>query len=241
MLDTESLTTDALCRSILKRHRETIAVQKPDFAVRKLNVIITAALKISNRKGFHAMSLRDLAEESGVSMGGLYAYFDSKTTLLRMILGEVSSVVEQVLSDPPPEVAGDPLNHLKWLIATHVRLTEALLPWFSFAFIEAKNFPPLERRMAVDSEERTEQYFAEVINSGIKNGCFDPDTSPLIAALVKPLLQDWYVKRAKYRRRKVTVEAYIEAVVGLITSACLGSGTLSQDEQGISVPVNSLG
>ncbi|MDX5402865.1 MAG: TetR/AcrR family transcriptional regulator; helix-turn-helix transcriptional regulator [Rhodobacterales bacterium] len=152
MLDHDDLTTEALCRYMLDRHRDTITVQKPEFALRKLNVIIAAALDLSNRKGFQAMSLRDLSRASGVSMGGLYAYFDSKTTLLNMILSEVTAAVERVLSTPPAAVQGDPVAHLNWLIATHIQMTEAMQPWFTFAFMEAKNFPP--RRTAQGHRQR---------------------------------------------------------------------------------------
>ncbi|OZB19894.1 MAG: TetR family transcriptional regulator [Rhodobacterales bacterium 34-62-10] len=206
---------------MLERHRGTITVQKPEFALRKLNVIIAAALDLSNRKGFQAMSLRDLSRASGVSMGGLYAYFDSKTTLLNMILSEVTAAVQRVLSTPPAAVQGDPVAHLNWLIAAHIQMTEAMQPWFTFAFMEAKNFPPAERRKAIDSEELTESYFAAVLDAGVAAGLFRPDTSPLLAALIKPLLQDWYVKRAKYRRRRVTIETYIATVQDFVQSACL--------------------
>ena len=128
MLDIDDLTTEALCRYMLDRHRDTISVQKPEFALRKLNVIIAAALDLSNRKGFQAMSLRDLSRASSVSMGGLYAYFDSKTTLLNMILSEVTAAVQRVLSTPPDKVQGDPVAHLNWLIATHVQMTEQMQP-----------------------------------------------------------------------------------------------------------------
>lgn len=101
MPDTAEVTTEALCRSMLERHRTTIAVQKPGVALPKLSRIIEAALDLSNRKGFQAMSLRDLSRASGVSMGGLYAYFDSKTTLLQMILSEVTEQVRETLSAPP--------------------------------------------------------------------------------------------------------------------------------------------
>ena len=221
MLDHDDLTTEALCRYMLDRHRDTITVQKPEFALRKLNVIIAAALDLSNRKGFQAMSLRDLSRASGVSMGGLYAYFDSKTTLLNMILSEVTAAVERVLSTPPAAVQGDPVAHLNWLIATHIQMTEAMQPWFTFAFMEAKNFPPAERRKAIDSEELTESYFRSVIEAGVTAGVFRADTSPLLPALIKPLLQDWYVKRAKYRRRRVTIETYIATVQDFVQSACL--------------------
>jgi hypothetical protein len=34
-------------------------------------------------------------------------------------------------------------------------------------------------------------------------------------------LQDWYVKRAKYRRRRVTIDTYIATVQDFVRSACL--------------------
>jgi AcrR family transcriptional regulator len=222
--DARTCSLEALCASMLDRHRDTIGVQKPEFALRKLKVIVTAALDLSNRKGFQAMSLRDLSLASGVSMGGLYAYFDSKTTLLKMILTEVTSAVQRSLSDPPPAIAGDPRAHLLWLIDTHLRMTEAMLPWFTFAFMEAKNFPASERRMATDSEELTEAYLAGAIAAGIRSGAFRPDTSPLLPALIKPLLQDWYVKRPKYRRRHVAMQTYIDTVQAICLAACEAPG-----------------
>lgn len=225
MINPDDYTTDALCAGILERHRETIVVKKPAFAVRKLSVIVTAALELSNRKGFQAMSLRDLSEASGVSMGGLYAYFDSKTTLIKMILSEVTEQVLAVLASAPPEIAADPARHLDWLIEAHIHLTEAMLPWFTFAFMEAKNFPAAERRMATDSEELTERIFAETIARGVADGTFRRDTSPLLASLIKPLLQDWYVKRSKYRRREIDIATYTATIQQIVHDACLPKDT----------------
>ncbi|MEC7765031.1 MAG: TetR/AcrR family transcriptional regulator [Pseudomonadota bacterium] len=223
MLDPDRFTSEALCASILERHRDTIVVKKPAFAVRKLTVIVDTALELSNQKGFQAMSLRDLSAASGVSMGGLYAYFDSKTTLLKMILTEVTEQVRSVLGQAPEDVRADPARHLDWLIETHIHLTEAMLPWFAFAFMEAKNFPAAERRMATDSEELTETIFADAIADGIAQDRFSADTSPLLAALIKPLLQDWYVKRSKYRRRGVDIDTYVRTVQDLAHRACLAA------------------
>jgi TetR/AcrR family transcriptional regulator, cholesterol catabolism regulator len=217
-------TVEELCRSILARHQDTISVRKPAVAVPRLARILEGALELSNKGGFQAMSLRDLSKATGMSAGGLYAYFDSKTTLLKMILSEVSDLVRRVLSAPPEAVTQDAVAHLTWLIDTHLRLTEALLPWFTFAFMEAKNFPPAERRMAVDSEVLTEGFFTDVIARGIETGQFRPDTSALLPALIKPLLQEWYVKRAKYRRRGITLDSYSAEVQGVVLRACLPDG-----------------
>ena len=213
-------TTDDLCRSVLENNRDSISIQKPELAVRKLALILNATLELSNKKGFQAMSLRDLSRASGVSMGGLYSYLDSKATLLKMILSEVTAAVENVLAHPPEEVRQDPRTHLMWLIDTHIRLTEAMLPWFTFSFMEAKNFPSAERKRAIDSEELTESYFAQVLERGLKDGSFSINMPPLMAALIKPLLQDWYVKRAKYRRRQIDIDSYIEMVQSIVLAAC---------------------
>lgn len=211
----------SMCRAIFLRHKDTISVQKLDTAVPRLQAILEAALNLSNRRGFDAMSLRDLCEASGMSIGGLYAYVDGKTMLLKMILTEVTCVVDAVLSNPPEGVTDDPEAYLRWLIDAHLRLTEDLLPWFTFAFMEAKTFPKAERKMAIDSEALTEQHFADAIRDGIARGRFRADTSDLLPALIKPLLQDWYVKRSKYRRRGVTLETYIATVQDMVLTACL--------------------
>lgn len=216
---TAAFSTEALCGRILERHRGTVRVQKPHVAVANLARIIEATLKLSNKQGFHATSLRDLAQASGLSMGGLYSYFDNKTTLLSMILGEVSTTVNEVLGAPPDDVADDPLAHLKWLVEAHIRLTEAMQPWFVFAYMEAKSFPAAERRMAIDSEAATEEIFAGVLRQGVARGAFAPDDIELTASLIKPLLQDWYVKRAKYRKRNTTIEQYIAAVSTVVAAA----------------------
>ncbi len=219
-----AFSTEALCERILARHRDAVRVQKPHIAVANLARIIEATLKLSNKQGFHATSLRDLAQASGLSMGGLYSYFDNKTTLLSMILGEVSTTVNEVLGAAPEEIAADPPAHLKWLIETHIRLTEAMQPWFVFAYMEAKSFPLAERRMAVDSEAATEEIFARVLRQGVAGGDFAVANVELTASLIKPLLQDWYVKRAKYRKRGTSIDAYIEAVATMVEAAVRPAG-----------------
>jgi len=216
---TDTYALEAICGRILKRHRDTISVRKPHVATANLARIIDAVLTLSSRTGFHATTLRDLAEASGLSMGGLYSYFDNKSTLLVMILTEVASSVESALSEAPKSVRADPSRHLRWLIETHIRLTEAMGPWFVFAYMEAKAFPPAARHLAVESELATERIFSSVLQEGVDAGCFAVENVDLTAALIKPLLQDWYVKRSKYRRRETTVDTYITTVISFVERA----------------------
>ncbi len=217
--DPENYRLEALCGRIFARHSDRIRVRKLQTAVANLARIVKTFLKLTNRKGFHATSLRELSEAAELSMGGLYSYFDSKDTLLLMILDEVDSTMREVLDAVPADVAADPTKHLRWVVDTHVRLTEVMQPWFVFAYMEAKSFPPSARRAAIDSERLVEGVLEDIIEKGRASRRFSIEDPALTAALIKPLLQDWYVKRAKYRRRNVSIDRYIQHVTAIVEAA----------------------
>jgi len=95
-------------------------------------------------------------------------------------------------------------------------------PWFVFSFLEAKSFPPAGRQRAIEMEVMPEKIIADVLKQGVASGVFAIDQVTLTASLIKPLLQDWYVKRAKYRRRGTSIETYINAVGAFVDAAVAG-------------------
>lgn len=217
--DPEQYSLEQLCGRIFTRHSDRIRVRKPQQAVANLSKVVRTFLKLTNRKGFHATSLRELSEAAELSMGGLYSYFDSKDTLLLMILGEVDTTMREVLDAVPDEVRAVPLDHLRWVVDAHVRLTEVMQPWFAFVFMEAKSFPSNARAAAIEAERLVEQVLEEIIERGSKTDAFRVEDPVLTAALIKPLLQDWYIKRSKYRHRGIGIDRYIARVTAIIEAA----------------------
>ena len=215
----QDLTTPVLCAGLFRQFSGSIRVQKQHVAVPNLEKILLAALDIGSRKGFHSTTTRDLAERSGLSIGAIYTYVGSKETLLRMILAGVGFAVETVIA---PFAAGEqdsPARRLHGLIRRHVEVTDIMQPWFYFAFMEVKAFDKAARDMALRSELRTEALLAEAISDGIAAGIFIDQPPLALAGLIKPLLQDWYVKRWKFRKRGITSAAYVETVTGFIDRA----------------------
>src|SRR5512139_978410 len=82
-------------RETLADNRNVIRVSKEATVIRNLEKIFEATLRISNEKGFQAMSMRELADASGLSSGGLYAYFPGKGELLEMLLRHGRNVVRR--------------------------------------------------------------------------------------------------------------------------------------------------
>ncbi|TMJ43828.1 MAG: helix-turn-helix transcriptional regulator, partial [Alphaproteobacteria bacterium] len=51
-----------------------------------LDDIVSAAAKVFRTKGYHAATVRDIAEEVGILKGSLYHHFASKEELLYLVV-----------------------------------------------------------------------------------------------------------------------------------------------------------
>ncbi len=214
-----ALSMEDICRDIFRENRDTIKVKKEAVVVKNLVNIYNATLKLSNRKGFHAMSLRELAQETNLSLGGLYSYFSGKEQLLAIIQEQGYRITGKMLTEEV-EKHSAPETRLEAAIRTHLYLTEILQPWFYFFYMEAKNLSKEEQKKAIASELYTEQIFTDIFATGAEQGVFDARPNmEIAAAALKAMLQDWYLKRWKYTRRKITVDEYAEFVFGFVKKA----------------------
>lgn len=195
------------CLKLFDQNRQSIQIKKEKTIAKNMERIFGAALKISNEKSFHAMTMRDLSREADMSIGALYNYFTGKEELLRLMQQQRRAITREILST---DIAAgkNALEKLRAAIRTHLYLSEVLQPWFYFSYMEAKNLDPEERRAAVQSELNTERQFTEILREGCAQGLFQTEDCRLTASLIKAMLQDWYLKRAKYARRGVQVSRY---------------------------------
>src|SRR5260370_42596605 len=104
-------------RVSVRRHRSA-----PASATRfdkRLAEILTHATDVFCDKGYEGASMRDLSRASGMSLAGLYYYFESKQRLLFLIPKHTFSTIVQRLkarldgvSEPQQRVRIFILNHL---------------------------------------------------------------------------------------------------------------------------------
>src|SRR5271168_4519391 len=91
---------------------------------RRLAEILTHATEVFYKKGYEVSSMRDLSRESGMSLAGLYYYFESKERLLFLIQKHTFTTIVQRLkgrlegvSDPEQQIRIFILNHLEYFLA----------------------------------------------------------------------------------------------------------------------------
>jgi hypothetical protein len=119
------------------------------------------------------------------------------------------------------EVERSPLPRLQVLIKTHIYLSEVMQPWFYFSYMEAKNLGKKESEKAVAGERYTEKLITDIILEGQRQGFFRDKDPQLTASLIKAMLQDWYLKRSKYRIREISVDQYTDFVLEMVEAFCL--------------------
>ena len=208
-----------VCREVYLENQDKIKIKKEKTAVKNFEKIFDAVFKISYSKGFQAMSMRDLSNESGLSMGALYGYFTSKEELLQIIQRQGRSMVRRVLVDFTDAI-DEPENRLCAAISAHIFLSEMARPWFFFTFMEARNLSKDELEAAQVMESYTEDVLVAILEAGEKQGVFKHQNHRLTASLIKAMQQDWYLKRWKYSRRNTSVDDYVTHVLLFVKSFC---------------------
>ncbi len=207
------LNGDTIWTYLVERHGERIGVKRRKPALENMEKIFRATFKLANEVGFRAMSLRDLCRETGLSMGGLYGYIDSKDQLAEMIEDVVRHATEEL-----PRMFGHiepPLARLEALVRGTIYLSEILQPWFYFVYMDSRVLNFEQRGMAKGSELAMQTLLSGLLEELRPAPAGNP---VLIAAHMVALFQDWYVKRWKYRAARVSVDDFADSVLGLLRS-----------------------
>jgi TetR/AcrR family transcriptional regulator, cholesterol catabolism regulator len=120
-------TPSAATRAASRRHGSApVSESRYD---RRLSEILSHATEVFCRKGYEGASMRDLSRESGMSLAGLYYYFESKERLLYLIQKHTFSTIVQRLkgrleqvTDPEERIRVFILNHLEYFLANQAAM-----------------------------------------------------------------------------------------------------------------------
>jgi AcrR family transcriptional regulator len=120
-------TPSPVTRVTARRHRASPV--PPTRYDRRLAEILEHATEVFCRKGYEGASMRDLSRESGMSLAGLYYYFESKERLLYLIQKHTFTTIVQRLkerltgvSDAEERIRIFILNHLEYFLANQAAM-----------------------------------------------------------------------------------------------------------------------
>ncbi len=101
------------------RQPDTRRVEPRESYDERLNRILEAATGVIAHNGYRNASMRAIAKAAGVSLAGLYHYFDSKDTMLFLIQFRTFSSLLNNLKEKLHGV-DDPIEQLRVMVRAHV-------------------------------------------------------------------------------------------------------------------------
>jgi len=115
-------------RRIAARRRHSAPAPETRYD-RRLAEILNHATAVFCEKGYEGASMRDLSRASGMSLAGLYYYFESKERLLYLIQKHTFATIVQRLksrlediADPEQRIRIFILNHLEYFLANQAAM-----------------------------------------------------------------------------------------------------------------------
>ncbi len=160
---------------------------KPTFdnipAEKKLKILSVALTEFSS-KGYENANINIIAKESGVSVGSMYKYFDSKKDLFLTTVNLGVETLEAVL-DGISSTDCDVMEKLERLIRTAIdyskRQSELIRLYYEIA---SESNVELIRSLAVRTETVAAKVYIDAIKQGQKTGEIRSDISPEISAFL---------------------------------------------------------
>jgi len=119
----------SIARRIASRRQRTASLARETRYDRRLAEILDHATEVFRKKGYAGASMRDLSRASGMSLAGLYYYFESKQRLLYLIQKHTFATIVQRLkarlegvTDPEERIRLFVSNHLEYFLANQAAM-----------------------------------------------------------------------------------------------------------------------
>ncbi len=178
--------------------------------------IIRAAVDLFVEKGFHKTTTREIARKSGLGIGTLYEYIQSKEDVLYLVCDFIHTDVLQQLDEEMTHghTGRDTLVNA---IRDFFRVMDRMQDYVLLIYQELKSLPGEMLRYVLAKEEEITSRFERILERGIADGSLllEPGSVKLMAHNIVVLGQMWAFRRWALGRH-YTLDEYTQHQTSLI-------------------------
>jgi AcrR family transcriptional regulator len=194
-------------------------IENPDRIEWRREQVVSAAVERFAANGYHATTIKEIAETAGVSPGLIYTYVKDKEDVLLLVF---LATFRKYQTEIPSRTAGiaDPLQRFCTAVRAYCECVGENLGPTLIAYQESKSLKPERRKIVQDLELKTNALISEPLKDCIKAGhivCANVDlaTFHLILHAHGWALKNWFF------REKMSLNAYIEEGLSLFLRSAL--------------------
>ncbi len=169
-------------------------VKNPELVHKRREQIVLAAINLFAQKGFHKTTLRNLAEQTGLSQASIYDYVGSKEDIFFLIHEFAASSAMEAMKRSLEQVS-DPLEKLRRMIraefSTMDKLADAIMLIYQEGHILTK---PLLKTL-LKKERAHLEVIESILDECVSKGRLRSCNVRVVANLVKSMVDAWVLKR----------------------------------------------
>jgi TetR/AcrR family transcriptional regulator len=154
--------------------------------LRQRSEILDVALILFSERGFHNVSMAEIAEKAEFAIGTIYKFFPNKVDLYRALLLEQSKTFESVLR-PILEADGDEREIVVEYVRAKLKVLSENISFIRLYIAESRGVTFNVNTLVVEEIHR--RYYenlcrlASIIERGVRRGCFLNIADPFQLAL----------------------------------------------------------
>ncbi|OYD67183.1 TetR/AcrR family transcriptional regulator [Rhodococcus sp. OK302] len=165
----------------------------------RLSQLQAVATRHIIERGFDSVSVNELAEDLGMSVGGLYRYIQTKSDLLVMACENIYGGLRETLAEITTSGERELPEKLRLMIEVYLRECLRNREQILLMYREYRHLPEDAHRRYKERELGITGLFADVIGVGVRHGLFRDVHVQLLAQDVVllghlPALKGWAVK-----------------------------------------------
>ena len=158
-----------------------------------LDEIVVAAAKVFRTKGYHAATVRDIADEVGILKGSLYHHFESKEALLYLVVKEPIAQMYRTMGEIAAADAAA-TEKLRRAILAHLKAFDRHYPHL---FVYLREREAVKRRFREQigfSPKAYERLWQQILEEGVGSGEFRRELDIRVASYGLLGMLNWSYK-----------------------------------------------
>jgi len=196
-------------------------IKNQDLVELRRRQIIDAAVQLFIEKGFHKTTTRQIARASGLSIGSLYEYIESKEDVLYLVCDAIHAEIEQGVSEALNRT-GKGRSSLAEVIREYFLVCHRMNDHILLIYQETQSLPTQWRNKVLENEVRITGIFMGVLAKLMAAGelpALKEKFIELVAHNITVLGHMWTFRRW-YLARHYRIEDYIEMQSKFILGIC---------------------
>lgn len=216
-----SLRSERGVQTSLKKKKVPSMVKDQQLIKKRRDQMIKAAVNLFKEKGFHRATTREIAKESGFSIGTLYEYIGSKEDILYLVCDAIyEEVSEKLKKRLDHDQQG--IESVKTAIAALFRVIDDLQDEVLVMYQESKSLPKEALQYVLQKEMEMTSMISQIIQESVDQGYLQLSEKEVNIAAHNILVQShlWTFRRWAVQGT-YSLDEYIELQTKLILDGLL--------------------